>query len=120
MIRSDWKAANAAVLFPSSSQSNAYEIVYGVFRPKVLAKDAPVEEKQYAMLVRRSPSGEYTPLMRGQAWSAEKPWSLALQGLLDVTAAAIHKKFGSAQMPPLGINEELPSYSPSLVRTATQ
>lgn len=76
---------------------------------------------QYAMLVRRTPTGEFLPLMKGQAWSTEKPWSMALQGLLDVTASAIHKKLGSREMPPLGISEELPTYSPAaLARTVTQ
>lgn len=37
--------------------------------------------------------------------------SMVLQGLLDVTAAAIHKKYGMAPTPPLGIVEELPRYS---------
>jgi hypothetical protein len=65
---------------------------------------------QYAMLVRRNPSGEYTPLIKGQAWSTATPWSMVLQGLLDVTAAAIHRKFAGTQMPPLGVVEELPRY----------
>jgi hypothetical protein len=42
---------------------------------------------------------------------------MALQGLLDTTAAAIHKKLGTARVPPLGWNEELPQYSPSAVVT---
>ena len=117
------EAANAAVLFPSSStQNNAYEIVYGT-RPRPPSKETPgVEENpfQYAMLVRRTPTGEFTPLMKGQAWSTDKPWSMALQGLLDVTASAIHKKLGSREMPPLGISEELPTYSANLNRTVTQ
>jgi len=37
--------------------------------------------------------------------------SMVLQGLLDATAAAIHKKYGMAPTPPLGIVEELPRYS---------
>ena len=77
---------------------------------------------QYALLVRRQPSGDFTPLIRGQAWSTEVPWSMALQGLLDTTATAIHKKLGTLQMPPLGVNEELPRYTPNtaLNRTVTQ
>jgi hypothetical protein len=70
---------------------------------------------QYAMLVRRNPSGDFTPLIRGTAWSTAVPWSMVLQGLLDTTAAAIHKKLGTVQVPPLGINEELPRYSPNNV-----
>jgi hypothetical protein len=39
---------------------------------------------------------------------------MVLQGLLDTTAAAIHKKLGSVVVPPLGISEELPRYSPAV------
>ena len=69
------------------------------------------------MLVRRSPSGDYTPIIKGTAWSSTVPWSMVLQGLLDTTAAAIHKKLGAVQVPPLGINEELPRYSLSVGAT---
>ena len=106
------------MLFPSGSsshlESNSYEIVYGT-RPRYPSEKPEGEDDspwQYAMLVRRTPSGEFKPLMRGHVWSTAAPWSMALQGLLDATAIAIHKKLGSVQMPPLGINEELPRYSP--------
>ena len=117
------RKANATVLYPSSgSQDNAYEIVYGT-RPRAPGKEQSEENPwQYAMLVRRSPAGDFTPLIRGQPWSTDVPWQMALQGLLDATATAIHKKLGSHQMPPLGANEELPRYTPStnLNRTVTQ
>ncbi|KAF2767080.1 hypothetical protein EJ03DRAFT_353383 [Teratosphaeria nubilosa] len=111
--------ANASVLFPSSnSADSSYEIVYGSKPrtpsvPSLNASTVTLESPwQYAMLVRRNPSGEYTPLIKGQSWSTATPWSMVLQGLLDVTATAIHKKFGGTQMPPLGAVEELPRYSP--------
>lgn len=72
------------------------------------------------MLLRCSPSGEYTPLMRGQAWSTTVPWSMALQGLLDTTAAAIHKKLGVREMPAPGMVEELPRYTDAVRCTVTQ
>ncbi|TKA81028.1 hypothetical protein B0A55_02482 [Friedmanniomyces simplex] len=106
---------NAAVLFPSAaSTTNAYEIVYGS-RPRLSSsKDATsgCEDPpwQYAMLVRQSPSGDYTPLIRGVAWSTQAPWSMVLQGLLDATACAVHKRFGSLPMPAVGMGEELPRY----------
>lgn len=113
--------ANARVLFPSSGSNESYEIVYGS-RPRAPSPPSPnsfIREStshneppwQYAMLVRRNPSGDYTALIKGQAWSTTTPWSMVLQGLLDVTAAAIHKKYGMAPTPPLGIVEELPRYS---------
>jgi len=113
--------ANARVLFPSSGSNEVYEIVYGS-RPRASTSPSPnsfIREStakseppwQYAMIVRRNPSGDYTALIRGQAWSTTTPWSMVLQGLLDATAAAIHKKYGMAPTPPLGIVEELPRYS---------
>ncbi|TKA77004.1 hypothetical protein B0A55_01967 [Friedmanniomyces simplex] len=107
--------ANATVLFPSAaSTTNAYEIVYGS-RPRLSSsKDATsgCEDPpwQYAMLVRQSPSGDYTPLIRGVAWSTQAPWSMVLQGLLDATACAVHKQFGSLPMPAVEMGEELPRY----------
>ena len=69
------------------------------------------------MLVRRNPSGDFTPLIRGMAWSSDVSWGMVLQGLLDTTAAAIHKKLGAIQVPPLGVSEELPRYSPMVAGT---
>lgn len=63
------------------------------------------------MLVRRMPSGEYTPLLRGQSMSTERPWSLVLQVLLEATAQGVHKKFGNRRLPPLGVSEILPVYT---------
>ena len=62
------------------------------------------------MLVRQSPSGEYAPLIRGVAWSTQAPCSMVLQGLLDATACAVHKRFGSLPMPEVEMGEELPLY----------
>ncbi|KAK0249169.1 hypothetical protein LTR91_025665 [Friedmanniomyces endolithicus] len=106
--------ANATVLFPSAAATNAYEIVYGS-RPRLTSsRDATSgcddPPWQYAMLVRRSPSGEYAPLIRGVAWSTQAPWSMVLQGLLDATACAVHKRFGSLPMPEVEMGEELPLY----------
>lgn len=120
MVNTDDIQANAAVLFPSSSthlQNTSYEIVYGC------STKAPEEQSskpwQYAMLVRRNPNGDFTPLIKGSQWSTEVPWSRALQGLLDTTAIAIHKKLGNVQMPPLGVREDLPRYSPNANANAT-
>ncbi|KAK0260531.1 hypothetical protein LTR91_001261 [Friedmanniomyces endolithicus] len=106
--------ANATVLFPSAAATNAYEIVYGS-RPRLSSsRDATSgcddPPWQYAMLVRQSPSGEYAPLIRGVAWSTQAPWSMVLQGLLDATACAVHKRLGSLPMPEVGMGEELPLY----------
>lgn len=65
------------------------------------------------MIVRKNQNGSYTPLIKGQAWSTTVPWSNVLAGLLDTTATLIHKTIGQAQMPPLGILEELPLYTPT-------
>ncbi|KAK4548661.1 hypothetical protein LTR36_009572 [Oleoguttula mirabilis] len=104
------------VLFPSSTSSDGtYEIVYGSRPRQVDVKDIGRREEppwQYAMLVRKSASGEITPLIRGQAWSTDAPWSMVLQGLLDITATAIHRKIGSNPVPPLGSSEDLPAYAP--------
>jgi len=118
------ETANAAVLFPSSpTQQTVYEIVYGSHPAKPTFADTPDpyfpageqpppgSEEQYAMLVRRLPSGEFTPLLKGQSMSTERPWSLVLQVLLEATAHGIHKKLGNRRMPPLGVSENLPVYS---------
>ncbi|KAK5125356.1 hypothetical protein LTR85_000465 [Meristemomyces frigidus] len=114
--------ANATALFPSSSSpgtEGTYDIVYGS-RPRLLeAKHTERNDEppwQYAMLVRKSTSGDVTPLMRGQAWSTDAPWSMVLQGLLDVTATAIHRRIGSVPVPSSSTVEDLPPYAPPAVR----
>ncbi|PPJ54233.1 hypothetical protein CBER1_05172 [Cercospora berteroae] len=109
--------ANTAVLFPSLPsplvEGSPYEIVYA-------SKAREGEDGnpwQYAMIVRRNPSGGYTPLIKGQSWATSQPWSMVLQGLLDTTATLIHKTIGQATMPQLGLYEELPRYSPQAQRT---
>ncbi|KAK5135476.1 hypothetical protein LTR08_005264 [Meristemomyces frigidus] len=112
--------ANVTVLFPSSTASDgSYEIVYGSRPRSPEAQNthgSDASSWQYAMAVRRNGSGDYTPLVRGQASSAALPWSMVLQGLLDVTATAIHRKLSGVPMPILGIVEQLPVYSPPVAR----
>lgn len=122
-------AANAVVLFPSSSSSqtiDTYEIIYGSkprypsekqYSPGCSSLTSEEPPWQYALLVRRNQNGDYTALIRGQAWSTTVPWSMVLQGLLDATATAVHRKFGCAQMPPLGVVEELPRYEAPAAET---
>ncbi|KAF2725146.1 hypothetical protein K431DRAFT_281117 [Polychaeton citri CBS 116435] len=109
---------NASVLFPHSvtqalDGNQSFEIVYGTWphpstgKKKTSSSEPPYE---YALLVRRNPSGDFTPLMRGNGWSTSAAWSLALNGLLDVTSAAIHRKFANMPCPSLESAEELPNY----------
>ncbi|KAK3658000.1 hypothetical protein LTR22_009052 [Elasticomyces elasticus] len=107
---------NAAILFPSCSGADAYEIVYAC-RPSYHSLKEPTSVPdasswQYALLVRRTPSGGCVPLVRGIAWTSPKaPWSMVLQGLLDATAALVHRRFVDAPMPAIEVDEEaLPEY----------
>lgn len=100
--------ANARVLYPSAGAESpevddAFEIVYGSCTTRSPSPQkawiAPVVRKvemewQYAVLVVRLPCGEYSPLLKGNAFNSSVPWSRVLRGLLDASAAAIHKRFG--------------------------
>lgn len=107
-------------------ESSPYEIVYGSKPRDKESEELPwvglsdgakpltpaYVAQQYAMVVRRNETGGYTPLIKGPASSVSTSWSIVLQGLLDTTATLIHKTIGQARMPPLGILEALPQYSP--------
>ena len=108
--------ANASVLFPSTSNENDYEIVYAAYPriPEKKAKTADPPPWQYAILVRKDTNGNHQLLLKGSAWSTAVPWTHALRGLLDASAAEIHKSLAKTALPGVAGVEELPGYSPPI------
>lgn len=111
--------ANAAVLFPPPA-SQYFDIVFATY-PRLPDKKSKADTPpwQYAILLRKTSTGESEALMKGTAWSTGIPWSHALRGLLDNTATAIHKKFAKTVMPGIAGVEELPEYSPVVGEPST-
>lgn len=107
-------AVNASVLFPSPASphpSSDFEIVLAMC--PVCTSDGRVETPaHYAMLVRQGPTGEYIPLLKGEAYSRSAAWSQPLRGLFEASAKAIHLYFAGSSVPLPGQIERLPRYEP--------
>lgn len=106
------RIANATVLFPSSTPHpppTGFEIVLALCPVCTAAGQADIPA-QYAMLVRRASSGEYVPLLKGEAYNRSAPFTKPLRSLFEHSARAIHTKYAGVRLPAMGYVEHLPRY----------